>query len=146
MLTLIIIVGKIVAIALVFLMAMGALLTLVERKQSAIIQNRVGPNRANLGPFRLGGLLHPVADGIKAIWKEDIVPHEAKSKLHFIAPFLALFTAMAVVAVIPFMDTWCDDTVIVNFAMAATHHGVEYCAVDSQQYYFQIANIDAGLL
>lgn len=47
------------------LLNLAGLLTWAERKQSAVMQDRVGPNRANIGKLTLGGLLHPVADGIK---------------------------------------------------------------------------------
>jgi NADH-quinone oxidoreductase subunit H len=135
---------KIVVIIFMFVMLLGTLLTLMERKQSALTQNRVGPNRANLGRFRLGGLLHPVADGIKTLLKEDIVPRAAAPKLHFLAPGLGLFTAMVMFAVIPFMDTYCAGEVVVSFG-ANLPHGVEYC-LGEERLYFQIADIDAGLL
>ena len=50
------------------------LLVWLERKGSAYIQDRPGPERAAVGPFRLAGLLHLVADAIKMITKEDIIP------------------------------------------------------------------------
>ena len=142
--TILIILAKITAIVLVFVMLVGTLLTLVERKQSALIQNRVGPNRANIGKFRLGGLLHIPADGLKTLLKEDIVPEGASSKLHFVAPALGVFSAMVIFAVIPFMDTYCDGGVVVRFA-GAFAHGVESCT-GTERLFFQIADIDAGLL
>ena len=54
---------------------------MIERKVLARIQNRYGPDR--FGPF---GLLQPVADGIKMLIKEDVVPHRADAIVHFIAP------------------------------------------------------------
>jgi NADH-quinone oxidoreductase subunit H len=87
------------------LLNLAGLLTWAERKQSAIIQDRVGPNRANIGKLTLGGLLHPVADGIKMITKEDFIPEGANRALHTLAPAAALFPALVVFAVIPFGDT-----------------------------------------
>ena len=70
--------------------------TWAERKVAAIIQDRLGPNRA--GPF---GLLQPVADGLKLFMKEEIIP-TASSKFLFIAgPALAMVTALMTSAVIP---------------------------------------------
>jgi NADH-quinone oxidoreductase subunit H len=136
---------KIFAIVFGFVMLCGTLLTLVERKQSALIQNRVGPNRANIGPFRAAGLFHILADAVKTLFKEDIVPDGANKTLHFFAPLLGLFPAMVVFAVIPFMNSWCDGTITFNFALGATQAGYESCS-GVQQPYFQIADIDAGLL
>jgi NADH-quinone oxidoreductase subunit H len=73
-----------------------ALLTLAERKVSAWIQDRRGPNRA--GPF---GLLQPVADGIKNLMKEEVNPGNADKWLFIIAPMLAFIPAMLVWAVLP---------------------------------------------
>jgi NADH-quinone oxidoreductase subunit H len=69
----------------------------LERKISAWIQNRVGPNR--VGPF---GLLQPIADVVKLFMKEDIVPDAAHKGFHRLAPLLSLAIAIAVYAVIPY--------------------------------------------
>lgn len=87
------------------LLNLAGLLTWAERKQSAVMQDRVGPNRANLGKLTLMGLLHPVADGIKMITKEDFIPTGAHRAFHTLAPAAALFPALVVFAVIPFGDT-----------------------------------------
>ena len=88
--------GGIVAI-LVPLFAAVAYLTLWERKFIGWIQIRIGPNR--VGPF---GLLQPVADGVKLLLKEIIVPANASKGLFFLAPVMMLMPAIAAWAVIPF--------------------------------------------
>jgi NADH-quinone oxidoreductase subunit H len=72
-------------------------LTWLERKVVGRIQNRYGPNR--VGIF---GLLQPIADGIKMLTKEDIVPEEADKVTHFLAPVLVVIPALLVFSVIPF--------------------------------------------
>ena len=93
-----------VLLVLFALLNLAGLLTWAERKQSAIMQDRVGPNRANLGRITALGLLHPLADGIKMITKEDFIPDGAHRALHTLAPAAALFPALVVFAVIPFGD------------------------------------------
>src|SRR6188768_2704459 len=57
--------------------------------------------------LRLAGLLHPAADGVKTIFKEDFIPPNADKLLHSLAPFISFFPALVVMAVIPFGDTLC---------------------------------------
>jgi len=140
---------KIAVIIFGFVMAVGSLLTLVERKQSAWIQNRVGPNRANLGghirgegvtnSLRLGGLFHFIADGIKMLTKEDIIPEGAHKVLHTIAPAMALFPAMVIFATIPWMDYWCTDGALVVV------DSKDVCLSEAHNY-FAIADLDVGFL
>lgn len=78
-----------------------ALLTLLERKLSAWIQNRIGPNRA--GP---GGLLQPAADGLKNMLKEEVMPAKANPILFTMAPAMAFIPAMLLSGVIPFAAPW----------------------------------------
>ncbi len=78
-----------------------ALLSLIERKVLARIQNRLGPNRA--GWF---GILQPVADGIKMLTKEDIVPAKAEWLLHLMAPVLIVVPAVLALGVIPYGREW----------------------------------------
>ncbi|MCH2271732.1 MAG: NADH-quinone oxidoreductase subunit H, partial [SAR324 cluster bacterium] len=68
---------KIVVIVLLFALPLGTFLTLMERKWSAMIQDRVGPNRANIGNFTGHGIMHLAADGLKSIFKEDTMPKGA---------------------------------------------------------------------
>ncbi|RJP68763.1 MAG: NADH-quinone oxidoreductase subunit NuoH [Candidatus Abyssobacteria bacterium SURF_17] len=93
-----------IAIAVLFVLNLAGLLTWAERRQSAFMQDRLGPNRANVFGVTLIGLLHPVADGIKMMMKEDFVPAGADRIVHTLAPFIALFPAFVAFAVIPFGD------------------------------------------
>ena len=69
----------------------------VERKVSAAIQDRVGPNRA--GPF---GLLQPAADGIKSFLKEDFTPAHVRKAYFWLAPAIVMIPSLLTVAIIPF--------------------------------------------
>jgi NADH-quinone oxidoreductase subunit H len=93
--------------ALLFLMPllMAGPLTWAERRQAAMIQDRVGPNRASIQLFgreyRAFGLLHPLADVIKLITKEDSIHKKVDRPLYNLAPFIALFPALVTFAIIP---------------------------------------------
>jgi len=77
--------------------SLAAVLTLAERKVAAWIQWRIGPNR--VGPW---GVLQPLADGVKFIFKEELVPEGANRLLFRLAPVMAAAPAMMSLAVIPF--------------------------------------------
>jgi NADH-quinone oxidoreductase subunit H len=84
-------------------LTLAAVLTWVERRGSAMIQDRIGPNRAAvLGRWRLLGLPQLAADGIKFFLKEDLVPQDASRALFWLAPILAFVPAVLGFAVIPF--------------------------------------------
>jgi len=87
---------KLVVVFTVYMVGV-ALLTLAERKVSAWIQDRHGPNR--VGP---GGLLQPAADGLKNFMKEETLPGAANKPLFTLAPALAFVPALLTWAVIPF--------------------------------------------
>jgi NADH-quinone oxidoreductase subunit H len=74
-----------------------AYLTLYERKALARIQVRIGPNRA--GP---GGLLQPIADAIKLIFKEELIPAQADKLIFILAPMVTVIPALIILAVVPF--------------------------------------------
>lgn len=76
--------------------ALFAITTILERKGLARIQNRYGPNR--VGPF---GFLQPLADGVKSLTKEDIVPRSADGLVHFLAPLVLVVAAFLEYAVLP---------------------------------------------
>jgi len=85
----------VIAIICVF-PALFALATVMERKGLGRMQNRFGPNR--VGPF---GILQPVADAIKALIKEDIVPLRADAVVHFVAPLVLVVAVFMGFAVLP---------------------------------------------
>src|SRR5262245_28606137 len=85
-----------VAAIIVVFAGLFALTTILARKGLGRIQNRFGPNR--VGPF---GLLQPVADGLKAMTKEDIVPRAADQVVHFIAPLVLVIPVFLALAVVP---------------------------------------------
>src|ERR1700677_879476 len=86
---------SVVAILVVFA-SLFAITTVLERKGLGRIQNRYGPNR--VGPF---GFLQPIADGIKSLTKEDIVPLAADKAVHFLAPVVLVLAAFSLYAVLP---------------------------------------------
>ena len=77
-------------------------LTWVERKQSAIMQDRIGANRADIMGFTALGLFHIIADAAKMFFKEDFIPDGANRALHTLSPIVALVPAILTFAVIPF--------------------------------------------
>lgn len=86
-----------IGLALFVLLTAAAYTVYLERKVAALIQQRVGPNR--VGPF---GLLQPLADVIKLILKEDIVPAVSDKLVHFISPIVATSISLITMAVVPF--------------------------------------------
>ena len=86
-----------IAAVLIIFPALFALLSVLERKILGRIQNRYGPNR--VGPF---GLLQPLADGIKMLIKEDVVPFRADKTMHFLAPILTVVAAVLGLGIIPY--------------------------------------------
>ena len=112
---------KIVVFIFLFVMPLAILMTLFERKWSALIQDRIGPNRANVGSIRLKGVLHIVADGLKAIFKEDFIAKGTNKVLFTIAPYFGFFAAFVIFSIIP---------------VAGPIGG----------FHFQITDVDSGML
>ncbi|MDP7557505.1 MAG: NADH-quinone oxidoreductase subunit NuoH [Nitrospinaceae bacterium] len=91
-------------------------LTWVERKQSAIMQDRVGANRADIMGFTALGLFHAIADALKMFTKEDFIPQGANRFLHTLSPIVAVIPAILTFAVIPFggqYDLWGESVNLV---------------------------------
>ena len=102
----------IVNIAIASLLAVGLTPLFVwwERRISGFMQDRSGPNRCNIGPFRLGGLIQSFADMLKLVFKEDFTPTHIKYKFFFtIAPVIVFFCSFLTFAVIPFADVLVID-------------------------------------
>ncbi|MBI5815829.1 MAG: NADH-quinone oxidoreductase subunit H [Nitrospinae bacterium] len=116
-------------IAFVFGLNMGffaPMLGWVERKQSAVMQDRIGANRADILGFTVIGLFHSMADALKLIFKEDFIPRGADRVMHTLAPAIALIPALSAFAVIPFggkYNLWGHP---VNLVIADLDVGVLY--------------------
>lgn len=123
---------------LLFVMPVASLLTWAERRQSAMMQDRLGPNRANIGPIRLWGILHFVADALKMIKKEDIVPANAHKPLFTLAPILALAPVLVAFAIIPFGPTIYPEQLLQPLDMSRT--------AGTPSITLQMFEIDFGLL
>jgi len=82
-----------------------AVLVWMERRGAAYFQDRSGPNRANIFGFRAGGLVQNLADAIKLITKEDVIPGHIKQKFYFVlAPVIVFTIALVSFAAVPFAD------------------------------------------
>jgi len=114
-------------IGFMFAMIMGfvPLLIWAERKGSAFIQDRTGPNRAGILGIRLAGLIHPLADVVKLLFKEDVVPAQRHRFLYAFAPLLVMAVAMSTYAVIPFGD---------------------YIEIGGEQIKLVVADLEVGML
>lgn len=105
----------------------GVLLTCVaytvylERKVSAFMQDRIGPNR--VGPF---GLLQPIVDVVKLLMKEDVVPVNANKFVHSLAPVISILVALSTIAVVPFGDTITIAGRTIQLQIADVNVGVLY--------------------
>lgn len=138
--------AKVVFLALGFIMPLASLLLWQERKQSAMMQDRVGPNmaRITLGKvhIRLWGLLHIATDGLKMFFKEDFIPRRAHRAMYTLAPMMALMPAMVVFAIVPFGDALCYGHLFDVVGQA----DVDQCAAGRGGTPLQVAHIDVGLL
>lgn len=127
-----------IVIILAFAIGLAAVLTWMERKQSAMMQDRLGPCRANIGKITLWGLLHPIADALKLLTKEDHVPPHGHKVLFALAPLIALLPVFLVFAVIPFGPPVCLDKLGETMTAAA----LSKCKLEN----LQVATVDIGIL
>ncbi len=114
-------------IGFMFAVIMGMVVVLIwmERKGAAFIQDRTGPNRASIAGIRLAGLIHPVADVFKLLFKEDVAPANRHRALYNMAPWLVMTVALSTYAVIPFGD---------------------FLTVAGRRIPLVVANLDVGML
>lgn len=89
------------AIIIVALLTAFAYMTLIERRVVAKMQGRLGPNRTGLF-----GLLQPLADALKMIFKEQIIPSQARKAVYLVAPAISVVVALCAFAVIPIGNNW----------------------------------------
>lgn len=117
------IIEKVILISVILMGSLGIAMyaTWGERKVAAIMQDRVGPNRA--GPL---GLLQPLADGLKLFFKEEIIPDRSTRLIFILGPCLAMLTALMTSAVLP----WAPD----------------YVMESGRAITFQVADINIGIL
>ena len=96
------IIEKLVLIVIVVMasLVIAMYTTFAERKVAAVLQDRIGPNRA--GPF---GMFQPLADGLKLFFKEEVIPDLSAKFLFILGPSLAMLTAIMTSAVVPWGDT-----------------------------------------
>ena len=120
MISLLLFKGILIGVVFAITLFMGAYSTYAERKVAAFLQDRIGPDRA--GPF---GLLQPLADGLKFIMKEEIIPNVSNKLLFVLGPCIAMLTALMAGVVIPWGDT---------------------LIIDGNEYALQIADLDIGIL
>src|SRR5438067_8084912 len=96
-----------IAVVLGAILGTCAYLILAERKIAGWVQDRKGPNR--VGPW---GLLQPIADGLKFLLKEEVIPKNVDKLFYLVAPALALMMALMAFAVVPFGPTSAPDKVV----------------------------------
>ena len=94
-----------VVLALTWTLLLALFLTWAERKESAVLQDRIGANRASVFGLRLFGLFQPFADAIKMLFKEDFAPTFSQRALHWLAPTLSFFFVAVAMVAVPFGDT-----------------------------------------
>jgi NADH-quinone oxidoreductase subunit H len=124
-------------IILLVVMPFASLLTWTERRESAMMQDRLGPNRAAVLGFKAWGIFHFVADAVKMIFKEDFIPAKANKWLFTLAPFLAIVPVFIIFAIIPFGGDICADHLFETVANPAA------CTT---KVTLQVARLDVGLL
>jgi len=109
------------SLVLVGLLLLAAYLVFAERKLLARLQIRLGPNRA--GPF---GLLQPLADAVKLLTKEDVVPKKADRLIFLFAPAVVAATALLIFAVVPFGQGWTIGNHRIPMVVADLNVGLLY--------------------
>lgn len=121
---------------LIMVLNITGMLTWAERKQSAVLQDRLGANRADIFGIAILGLFHPIADAIKMFTKEDFTPKNAHKLLFNLGPFLPLFCGLLCFTVIPFGGTLYAFGRQINLQVADMDIGIVFflCAVSMSVY------------
>lgn len=136
---------KLVLLVLGFVMPLASLSTWAERRQSAMMQDRLGPNRASIGPVKLWGILHFVADAIKMMFKEDVVPAKVDRFLFALAPVMAIAPVLITFAVIPFGPDLCVGqvmSVVTDPSMCKATIPLQVARMDvGMLFYFALASL-----
>ena len=114
-------------LVLFMVLNLAGILGWIERKGSALIQDRIGANRASILGFAGMGLVNTlIADPVKFLTKEDFIPPSGDKFLHTLAPCLALFPALVTFAVIPFGDVLMIGDRMINLQVANVNIGILY--------------------
>ena len=115
-----------IILTLLFSLAAIPMLVWLERRVAALIQNRLGPNRCNIKGIRLGGLIQPIADMLKLLFKEEFYPKHIKQKFYYIlAPGIVFGASFLSFMVIPYADN---------------------ITIDNYTYHIQALPIELGVL
>jgi len=117
---------KVLFIFVVMVVGIAPVITWIERKQSAVMQDRIGANRADLAGITILGLLHPAADVIKLMTKEDVVPAGANRVMHLLSPLIAAVPAFIAFAVIPYGGVYQFGDTTLNLVGADIDWGLLY--------------------
>lgn len=129
--------AKLLLLSLLVVLPLASILTWMERRQSAMVQDRLGPNRAHIGGFRAWGLFHFLADAIKMIMKEDFVPAKANKLLFALAPVMAIVPVFVTFAIVPFGPDVCPHQLLQVVSRTDACH---------DRVTLQVARLDVGLL
>jgi NADH-quinone oxidoreductase subunit H len=129
-------------LVLIIILTFAPVLVWADRRQSAMIQDRIGPIRAGIRigdkNIALWGLLHPLADALKFMWKEDFIPPRADKLLFALAPILSVIPAIASFVVIPWSAPVFVDHLWPLAALPADVVGSGRA--------IQVASVNAGIL
>ncbi len=144
------------------LLNMGGLLTWVERKQAAVMANRIGANRAYIPvpvpgkdgfhwskKFTLIGLFHAIADGLKMLTKEDFTPPFVDKVVFNIAPWFAVIPVLMTFAVVPFGGPFQPGMMLGDvFGFLGLTSGAEFAQdfFGNRTFQLQLADLNIGLL
>jgi len=135
-----------IAVAFAAIMGSVGYLTLAERKISAYMQDRVGPDR--VGPF---GMLQPLADGLKMFFKEDATPKHVDKIFYFLAPGVGVATALLAFAVVPFGPSTSPPGPVAveanqSLEAAVEAHAAQVAAYQSHTTFAIAPGLDIGIL